>query len=45
MLNKSQVLASIIFTCMRKYDYITVKYIMSKLVKVIYKLYSYTKYD
>ena len=45
MLNKSQLLTSILFSCMQKYDYITVKYIMNKLIKVIYKLYCYTKYD
>ena len=45
MLNKSQLLTSILFNCIQKYDYITIKYIMSKLIKVIYKLYCYTKYD
>ena len=45
MLNKSQLLTCILFSYFKRYDYITVKYIITKLIKVIYKLYCYTKYD
>lgn len=45
MLNKLQLLTSILFTYIQNYDYIRVKYITSKLIKLIYKLYSYIKYD
>ena len=45
MLNKLQLLSSILFTYIQNYHYIRVKYITSKLTNLIYKLYSYIKYD